>query len=192
MTLKTINMKVRITDLPLEGLNIQEPLNIESLNARLQDDQKSPFSVLEAPIANIRILPLGQDGAQVSGFITASYKQECSLCLEPADRNVKLPVEFQIRIKPTDADSSQDFEDDVGMVFIEDETAILDETLEEIFILSLDLFWHPSFNKDKDSKERCAICKKTREQIGIADAAPKSTLADLLAQPNVKSKFSNN
>lgn len=185
-------MKIRITDLPLDGLNIQEKLNLESLISRLNEQKSSPFNVFEAPEAHLRLLALGQDGAQVSGFITASYKQECSLCLDPANRNVKLPVEFQIRIKPTESDRTQDFEDDVGIVFVEDENVTLDDTLEEIFILSLDLFWRPSFAQGVDFKERCSICAKTREEIGIADAAAKSTLADILSKSTRKNKSSIN
>jgi uncharacterized metal-binding protein YceD (DUF177 family) len=168
-------MKIRITDLPIEGLKITDSLCAESLQNRLNADDQEQFLILNAPAVNLVASPLGSSGAQIQGDISVEFKQKCSLCLDLAPRTIKLPINLQIRIKPKD--STDVFEDDIGIVYIEEESIELSDVLEETILLSIDIFWHPEF---ESKNKNCSICKKTKESLGLMENNQKATFKDLI------------
>lgn len=177
-------MKIRISDIPAEGLNINDTIPLEPLNARLQAGEQCDISFLEAPRVNLTV-HRNPGGAQTSGTIKSRYSQPCSLCLDEVGRDIEIGFDYILQHKnPGDADTTEDSLDDVGIIFFEGEHIELDDSIQESLILALSRFWHPPLKPDGS----CSICHKNlRDQI---KEEPDNTFS--LGELFKKSGISNN
>ena len=173
-------MKVRLSDIPYEGLPVQDKLSVASLNARLQEGSDQGFRFLEEPVVDVVVFRRPH-GGEVSGRVTGQYEQPCALCLNNMPRDMSLDVHFFLRARPKDVEegSEEAFEDDIDFFHYEGDIADLEEMLQELVILSLSIFWHP----DVDKTGKCSGCGKRVEELGadVEQVKPATqSLGDLL------------
>lgn len=150
-------MKVRIKDIPAEGLKVTDNLPLDELNARMNEGSSTEFTFLKPPAVRLLISKVGES-AEVEGEVSAEYSQGCSLCLESLPRIASVPISFQLRQRRGERGE----EDDIGMIYYDGDSVDLREVVEECLILSLSLFWHPEFNGDS-----CSQCNRTRKDLGL-------------------------
>ena len=176
-----------MSDLPEKGLTVTEQLPESSINSRLSEPAPVDGTVssvnqfiFTGPLnVTITAIPYGNEGsAKINGSLTATYTQDCSLCLDNLPRILKVPIEFQVQ-KMSDGETGT--EDDVGICFYQGDNAELDPILEEAAILALSIFWHPPFIEN-----RCTECRKSRAALGLAEPEAPLSLADLLAKAAAK------
>lgn len=169
-------MKIRITDIPAEGLKVQDTLPLEELNSRMNEGSNTEFNFLSAPLVKLEVHRAGE-GAEVEGSVSAEFSQGCSLCLDSLPRSSVVPVSFQLRQRKGERGE----EDDIGMIYYDGDSVDLQEAIEECLILSLSLFWHPEFIEDK-----CTQCKRSRKDLGLGKPNEKLTLGNLIQQASKK------
>lgn len=177
-------MKIRISDIPAEGLNINDTIALEPLNARLQAGEPCDIYFLQAPRVSLMVRR-NPGGAQTSGTISSRYKQPCSLCLDEVERDIEISFDYILQHKsPATDDPTGGSLDDVGIIFFEGEHVDLEDSIQESLILSLSRFWHPPLKPDGS----CSICHKNlRDQI---KEEPENTFS--LGELFKKSGISNN
>lgn len=170
---KSLSMRVRISDISPKGLEVKGEIPLVPLNDRMKAGENQEIIFSCAPIADLMIFG-NSSGAELTGTISAKYKQACSLCLDVKERSVNIKTKFHLKEK-TDPKAE---DDDIGIVYYENDLLELDPILEEALILSLALYWHPPFDK----KERCTECEKSRSELGLAADAGALKLGDLLKE----------
>lgn len=144
-------MKIRIATIPPAGFEIKEPLSSISINKRLNEVKDSGINILADPLVYLKVNK-NIEGAEAVGKIHVTYSQCCSRCLDPLPQNSELPFHLIIKHR----EEGDDQFDDIGIMYYEGEYADLQETLEEVIILSIDIFWAPSL----DQKGNCSLCQK--------------------------------
>jgi len=90
-------------------------------------------------------------GAEGKGMITAQFEQECSRCQEYRAREIKVSCYFLVQDRP----SPDTIEEDLHLVYSDDDQLSLTEYCEENLILNIEPFWSPPLNKDGV----CSACK---------------------------------
>ncbi len=137
-------VKIRITDIPKEGLEINEELCLDAINSRMNEAPDNDITFIEAPRFSVLIKPeLG--GAELSGTISTRYKQPCARCLEEISEFLKQELSLTLKAKtkkpgierPTEA---TEWDDGIGIVYFDGEHIDLEDILQETLILSLDPF----------------------------------------------------
>lgn len=173
-------MKVRITDLPPEGLTVHESLPVEPLNKRMREGKLgSDITFVTAPKAVLIVKPVAT-GAEAHGEVTATISQICGRCVELKERELTAVVGYSLTHKePTD----EEFEESpLGFIKVEDGHVDFDEDLYQALILEIDLFWKPD-----ESNGKCNLCLKTFDEFR-QEISPKRTMGALLEQAMKKTK----
>lgn len=173
-------MKIRITDIPPQGLKVNDTLPLESLNSRMQEGQDKDIVFLSSPLVEITVFKT-PGGADVKGLLRSRYRQSCSRCLDPLERDLEVAVSLVLQ-HATERDKrgipagEEAALEDIGVVYFEGDNVELEEVLQENLILALERFWHPPIRDDGS----CSLCglrfKDTLEKGGDA----KSTLGQLI------------
>ena len=166
-------MKFRIPTLPKQGLTSQECLTKEQLNNRLNESSRNIAEFLSDAIITLRLIPR-QYGADLTVHIEATYQQPCGRCNQP--QPLALTVDNKAVLKARS--NPDDIEDDLSLVYYDDDSVELTEYLEELTILSLDPFWTPTLKEDG----RCSSCDG-KNQIDVTETEPVNgglRLGDLL------------
>ena len=153
-------MKVRVSTLPLSGMTIDDTLPLDALNERMSLGRGDETRFLAAPRVTVQLSP-SRHGATLSGTITASLRQSCSLCADGVEHPITVEVACQLLERNDDS-----LEDDVGTHYYENDAVDLEPILQEYLILSLSPFWHPELDKGG----RCTFCKRSPEDRRRATA----------------------
>ena len=174
-------MRIRISDLPSQGLTLNDSLDLESISTRLSEGRDAQIAMLEPPKVEITVMPTG-GGAEARGIVTFRYKQACSACLEDRERSDKRKFKFVVRPRPAEDDPELDLYDDLGVVYIDGDYADFQEAIIETIILSLSLYWHP----ERDPNEKCRECGKECSILTKEAEAGGTSFGDLLKKAQQK------
>jgi len=168
-------MLIRITDIPASGLKINETMDLEPLNLRLQEGKPTEIRFTAPPQVNL-VIHRTSSGAEVTGKLRAKLIQPCSRCVAELERELELEINYTLQqLTPRSSPITDETDQDIGMVYFDGEHVELDETLQESLILGLDLFWHPPLRAD-GSCTQCGLSKL--EGTAEADKS-KTKLGDL-------------
>ncbi len=169
-------MEIRITDLPNEGIKLaSQQLSLEALNMRYAEGGSDEVEFVSAPVFSGKVIPC-DGGAIVTGEISFKYRQPCSLCTDPLENGRLLAINIMFRQRPEDADpTSEEYEDDLGLVYFEGDKIYPDEALLTEIIVSIPLVNRPV---DDDCSE-CRICHRNIQSIMPAEST-KNTFKSLL------------
>ncbi len=171
-------MKVRISDIPADGLEINDSLELERLNARmLEGGQDSGIIFTSAPTVKLKITrTIG--GAEAKGKVRAKYKQSCGRCLDEVEREMEQETSLIISPKTEGDSEGSKRDDEIGIVFYEGESVDLEEILQENLIISLSIYWSPPVNAN-GACELCGLISRTSHD-GDKISEEKVKFGDLL------------
>ncbi|MBX7137735.1 MAG: YceD family protein [Oligoflexia bacterium] len=176
-------MKIRIADIGPEGLAIDDTLDFEALNQRMQEGHETDIRFTAAPKVSLHVTRT-PSGADTKGKIKGTFTQGCSLCARDVPRHIEVSADYVLQqIHSKEFGQSPESLDDIGIVFFEGDGLDLRDTLEQSLILAMDQFWHPQLNQDGS----CVHCGEshTAESAEQAKKSPVS-LGELLAKAGVK------
>ena len=168
-------MRIRISDLPPQGLTINDSLDLESISTRLREGRDAQITILESPKVEMTVMPTG-GGAEARGTVSFRYQQACSTCLEDRKRSDKRKFKFVVRPRPAEDDPEMELYDDLGVVYIDGDYADFQDAIIETVILSLSLFWHP----ERDADEKCLECGKDCSALNKEVDSAGTSFGDLL------------
>jgi uncharacterized protein len=132
--------KVRVSDIPHEGLSLVFELSREALHERINKVVHTSSDVsLSQPAMVFRVpLPvraeLHSDGQliEMTGDLSADYTTLCARCGEEAVQNLSVPVSLIFKPRKDKSDF-----DDIGYVLYEGDVLDCAEALEELLVLSI-------------------------------------------------------
>ena len=150
-------MRIRISDLPPEGLTISDTIPVEALNSRLNEGQTSDIRFTKSPQVDVFVRPT-TDGAETKGKAHTKYLQSCGRCAEAIERELEIELNFILKAKPG-KENAPEYVDDLGIIFFEGEHIEFESTVQESLILALSLFWSPPVDK----QGKCSLCGKQPE-----------------------------
>lgn len=155
-------MRISLKEIPPQGLPIDTTISLEALNMRLQEGNSHGIIFTQEPHITLTVFGTA-DGAQTKGTIRSRYRQPCSLCTDELERDLELSADFYLRPKPEERSEfdEEEYEDDIGIIYYENEEVNLEEVIQESLILSLSIYWQPP----RDAKGNCSICTLTFEQV---------------------------
>jgi uncharacterized metal-binding protein YceD (DUF177 family) len=177
-------MKIRISDIPHDGLKVKETLSVESINARMREGEDHGIEFISPPVVDLTVFKTPQ-GAETRGKVTSRYRQPCSLCIEGVERDIEVESNFIFKAKPADLDNrpegeeDEDYIDDVGISYFEGEHLELEPIVQETLILSLSIYWHPPVDK----LGNCQVCGDKYKSSQCGKNAPSEkpvTLGQLI------------
>jgi len=175
-------MKIRVSDLPAEGLNISDTIPLKPLNDRLQEGHPVDMRFTKEPIVRAHVSKTAS-GAELRGTIKSVLRQSCARCIENVDRELQVELNYILQhLDPSAAKSGDDLVDDVGIVYFDGENIELEELLQESLILNLNQFWHPP----EDTKGNCVQCGTNFSKGSALADKPKITLGELLKKAGVE------
>ncbi len=185
-------MKIRIDDLPPEGLTINDSIPLEPLNARMSEGRYKNIVFITSPKVELTVHKTQEGGAETRGKISSRYKQDCGRCADILERDIEVDANFTLLNRPqeepqhTESDDDEEGEtlakeyiDDVGLIYFEGETVDLEDMVQETLILALSPFWSPPC----DDKGDCSLCGLNVSKGFTAGAAAdtgKVLFSDLL------------
>ncbi len=156
-------MKIKIRDIGPNGLNVNDHIALEPLNVRMNEAKSNDIIFTSDPEVeiNVRKTP---NGAEIKGVASAKFNQPCSLCIKELDRTIKAELNFvfqrrssQAVIRAKDKNFDDDFyQDDIGITYFDGEFLELENLIQECIILSLDPYYRPV----QDENKNCTICGK--------------------------------
>ncbi len=166
-------MKIRISDIPANGLMITDTLGLEPLAKRMSEGRTADIVFTSPPDVTLKI-DKTPSGAQVSGWVKSKVKQACSLCAIEVERELDVEIRYALQqVHPKDSKGHPELLDDIGIVFFEGEHVDLENTLQEALILELSLFWHPDCNDEGCCKHCGKLCEKAESD----SEAPNNTVS---------------
>lgn len=175
-------MRVRISDLPPQGLHIEESTPLEPLNNRLNEGDSCDIRFTTPPMVRITVTPT-PDGAETRGEVSAKYLQPCGRCSDGIERSIT--ADFNYILKPIPAHAVgkglAEFEDDVGILFFDGEHIELDGPIQESLIVQLSQYWSPPV----DAEGKCTYCGK-RSSLEATSAGGTTSLGDLFKKAGIK------
>lgn len=132
-------MKIRISDLPNEGLAFSESISLAALNNRMNEAPNNDIEFTTTPKFECFVTPK-KGGAELQGTVTSSFKQPCVRCLEIFAKDIEVPLSVFLRqVAARDRITDSDEE---GILYFEGEHADLENLIQESLILALDPFNH--------------------------------------------------
>lgn len=154
-------MKIRITDLPVGGEDIQFQLSLPALNKRahapIESAQETSFlplayEFIEEPTVKLHVEPEGIT-LFIEGDVSGKFKTECARCNEVIHKDLSVPV--KMILKPFRADEKKEEQiEDLGFGFYDGKEVDCAEIAEESLMLAL------PFNAlcSEDCKGLCTKC----------------------------------
>ncbi len=178
-------MKIRISDIPPAGLNINETIPLRPLNDRLAQGSDHSIQFLKDPQIKL-FMERNASGATANGSVSSSYIQPCSRCAQELPRDIEVSLDFVLSERPAHVASGRtplpedEPIDDIGIIYYENDHVDLEDFMQESLILALSLYWHPP----EDKKGNCEVCGK---HFGDAPKKkePLASLGDLLKKAGV-------
>ena len=135
---------LRVTDIPVQGLEITESLALDLLNERMNDAPNNDIVFIDTSPFSL-MAKTTKGGILITGNISGSYSQPCGRCLEEITH--QLDKEISLTLKPKETQpgrerttTKQEWQDDIGIVYFDGEHIELEEILQETLILSLSPF----------------------------------------------------
>ena len=179
-------MKIRISDIPPRGLKVNDTLPLDGLNHRMRQGQDQDIIFLADPEVELTIFKT-PGGANARGFVRTRYRQSCSRCLEPVERDLEVEVSLVLqhtaeRDSRNAASSEEPALEDIGIVFFDQETVDLEDVLQENLILALCRFWHPPLKADGS----CSLCGLKFEDTLAQHSDSKFSLGAVLKEAGLK------
>lgn len=179
-------MLVRISDIALSGLKINDTIPLDALNARMNEARDNDITFLEAPRVSV-LVTKNASGAEVAGTVTTKYRQPCSWCIKGLERDLEIEISIILQEKPetlpsNDPEAEFGLLDDVGISYYENDHVELEGLIQEQIMLSLDSFYHPEEDKDGNCS-KCGLNVKAEEE---KLTGPGSTFGDLFKKAGVK------
>ncbi len=140
-------MKIRLTDIPPEGLNVNDTLSLENLNTRMDEAPENDIHFLTAPQVSFKIKK-EKGGAELQGKVSSTYRQVCPKCTEEVDHEIS--SELSLILKPKNSQpgrdrqtSKEEWNDDIGIVYFDGEHIDLEDVIQETLILQLSPYGMP-------------------------------------------------
>ncbi len=165
-------MLVRVTDLPPNGLIINDTIPLAPLNARMATGDHTDIKFTEAPRVELSIIPTQAGGAQMSGKVRSKYLQPCGRCLDPLEREIEVEANYVLAQRPPPERGAkpaepveEDCVDDVGLVYFDGDQIELEDLIQESLILGLSVFWSPPC----DNKGNCKLCGFNIDKINAVE-----------------------
>ncbi|MCB0332844.1 MAG: DUF177 domain-containing protein [Bdellovibrionales bacterium] len=136
------NLQVRLSDIPVEGIIINDTIPLETLNARMNEGPGNDVQFLAPPTVSLTISPR-KGSAELSGTVTATYRQNCPRCLEVIDHPISQELNIILKAKElrpgTDRKlSAEEWDDDIGIIYFDGEHIDLEDIVQETLILAID------------------------------------------------------
>jgi DUF177 domain-containing protein len=168
----TAMLVIEVSQIPPEGLEIEEPLNAEGLHLEDGDD----FSLRPGGVLRGRLERADGASVHVRGRLGAALELECSRCLErfpmPLDQDLDL---FYLPHKPDDDREEEDevelSDRDMVVAYYRGDRLDLGEVVREQCFLALPL---KPLCRD-DCRGRCPSCGRNRNAESCACPAPEET-----------------
>ncbi len=179
-------MLVRISDIALTGLKINNTIPLDALNARMNEARDNDITFLEAPQVSV-VVSKNASGAEVAGTVKTKYRQPCSWCVKGLERDLEIEISLQLQEKPetlprNDPEAEFGLLDDVGISYYENDHVELEPLIQEQIMLSLDSYYHP----EEDKAGSCSLCglnvKAEEEKL----TGPQTTFGELFKKAGVK------
>ena len=160
-------MKIRIDDLPPEGLSVNDTIPLEPLNKRMSEGRYKDIVFITAPKVELSVRKTQEGGAETFGKISSRYKQACGRCADMLEKDIEVEANFTLLNRPppdsrkVSKEDDEDDEifveetfDDVGLIYFDDSTVDLEDMIQETLILALSPFWSPPCDKAGN----CELC----------------------------------
>jgi len=182
-------MRIRVSDIKSSGLKINDTISLPALNARMSEGgREADIIFLDAPVVEMTVRKT-HGGAETKGRAKTRYKQACSLCLEGVEREIEVDTNFDFSYPTRTSQHQRDegdtsITDDMEIYTIKNDHIEVEELIQENFILSLSVYWHPPIEPNGS----CSVCKVKPGLFGkeTSDTATQS-LGTLLQQAQKKS-----
>jgi len=164
-------MKIRLSDIPTEGLKIKDTIPLSALNARMDEGPGNDIHFLTEPQVDLSIAPQ-KGGYEIIGSIGSRYQQPCARCLEEVEHPIN--IDLNLFLKPKDPaaprlnEEGGPDDDDIGIHYFTGEHIDLEDLIQESLILALN-----PFNSDHQDCPGLELISKEEEE------GSKNTLKDL-------------
>ena len=170
-------MKVRLTDIPSEGLNIKDTIPLSALNDRMDEGPGNDIHFLTDPQVELSVTPQ-KGGFEILGSIGSRYRQPCARCLEEVEHPIDIDLNLFLKPKDLATPRSNKEEaldnDDIGIHYFTGEHIDLEDLIQETLILSLN-----PFNSDHQDCPGLELISKEEEE------GSKNTLKDLFKRAGI-------
>jgi uncharacterized protein len=132
--------KVRVSDIPHEGLSLSFELAVDSVSERVnapldaisEDSVPLPMYLFLKPLpVQINLFSEGQT-VEMKGEVNGDFQTLCSRCGESARSNVKVPISVILKPKKNNGDV-----DDLGYILYSGEVLDCADIIEELLILDI-------------------------------------------------------
>lgn len=184
-------MKIRITDIPPEGLNIDCELDRGALNERLaqaeqtSNSKRSPtYRFGPKPNAHLK-LELEGSTVNVSGELDAEFVTGCSRCAEDVNQDISRPIKIVLKPRPSEGRNGEQ-DEDLSIAFHNGVDVDTNALVEDFLILALPYSVLCSAN----CKGLCPHCGKNLNngscdctEAQISTSSPFSVLKQLKLNP---------
>lgn len=149
------------------------------------EGSSSDITFVSAPRVTVVVFKT-PGGAETKGKVTSRYKQPCSLCTDPLERDIEIEANFYFREKSKRDQTKHGLEaedvDDVNFYYYENDHINLGEVAEEALILSLSRYWHPP----KDENDNCVVCGINPRKDQPVSTELSKNLGNLLKDAGIK------
>src|SRR5262245_752086 len=115
MDFGNFSLKVRLSDIPANGLKIADCLPLEALNARMDEGSSNDIYFKSAPQIELTVYRT-LSGAEIRGWIKAVCQQPCGRCLKSIQNELKLPTDYILK-----SAGEQEESDDLGILYYQGE-----------------------------------------------------------------------
>ena len=168
-------MKIRISTIPPEGLKLSVPLSLDALNDRMNEGGEQEIKFLSPPQLEVVIIRRAH-GGELSGEVRTTYEQPCSRCAEEKERELVAPLNITLKRSP-EGHALPD--DDIGVVYFQEDHVDIEEIVQETIILALSIFWSPP----TDCEGICTLCNRRVEYgVPVAEVDEKKNSAGTKTQ----------
>jgi uncharacterized metal-binding protein YceD (DUF177 family) len=166
-------MKVKISDVPPEGLDIEFPLSVSSLNDRVNAGHKAGapaassypvYLFVEAPNVVLHI-DLQGSSVTLNGRTSGSFRAACSRCAEDIDKTLVTNISIILQPRSPSAKRSADEVEDLGFGFYDGKEIDCSDIVEEQLILALPY----TVACEAPSAEACPLAQASLEYLRRED-----------------------
>ncbi|MCB0320957.1 MAG: DUF177 domain-containing protein [Bdellovibrionales bacterium] len=135
---------IRITDIPAQGLEVNDVLSIDLLNQRMNEAPDNDIVFTGAAPFSLKIKPeIG--GAELRGTISASFMQPCARCTELTSQSISQDIRLTLKAKSLRpgidrSTTGEEWEDGIGVIYFDGDHIDVEDILQETLILSINPF----------------------------------------------------
>ena len=179
-------MRIRVSDIGADGLEVRGTISLESLNQRMNEGSTNDISFLRDPRVDIKVHRT-ISGVCTSGKVRTRYKQPCALCVDELEKDLEIEANFVFQHRSLDETTqyhgeTDSYFDDIGVNFYTGDHIDLEDLIQESLILSLTPYLRPPRLADGT----CSVCNKKPELCKRKEENSTFTLAQLLRNAGVR------